>query len=130
MNRRESPPRSQLDVDMANNLAITKGNYMNFFDSIEHGTDRALDSLFNVSRHNLDRDEAKYQARLEEQLHALYDDSEALFEWHINSDKAEATFKAMFTAYRNGDYKSVELFARSLCADVEEKLEDYAEGVA
>jgi len=93
-------------------------------------TDKILDNLFTASRHNLDRNEQAYQARFESQLEALCDDSEAIFEWHINSDKAEATVKAMFTAYKRRDYKSVEIFARSLCADIEEKMEKYAEGVA
>lgn len=90
-------------------------------------TDKSITIDFDRSRHNQDRDEQAYQARIESLLDDLNDDKETIFEYHINSAKAQDTFFAMFTAFKRGDFKSVELFARNLCDDVDGLMNNFAE---
>lgn len=90
-------------------------------------TDRILTIDYDRSRHNSVVDEVKRQNAIIELVEEKEDDTDFLFDCVVQHENAPGTFKAMYVAYKRGDWKSLEVHAKSLCSDIESDVEEYVE---
>ena len=78
----------------------------------------------------VDRDEDRFQEKVESIAEELINDAEYVFDEIENNNVLKACIKAMFKSFKNGDANSALVFAKSAFIEFDRQLNDFAEDKA
>jgi hypothetical protein len=99
---------------------------MQTLDDVQQLADDFYSRLYDSQNKSFDYGD-KHTAKVADLLDEYFDDSDEIHDAAIDMETAPTAIKAMFNAYRLGDFKSMTVHARAFCNDIESYLEEKAE---